>query len=89
MCGKGVFETPQLAEKGGVQMRRGGLWVCSSAWCEKGIMRRFSKKNALWVGEEIKERAVCTSLNSQTPGGSVSNNFSEFVNTSIHILVKN
>ena len=56
MCGKGVFETPQLAEKGGVQMRRGGLWVCSSAWCEKGVMRRLYK-SALRACGEIKERA--------------------------------
>ena len=38
------FETPQLSEKGGVQMRKGGVWVYSSAWYEEGIMRRLCKK---------------------------------------------
>ena len=42
--------------KGGVQRRRGGLWVSSSAWCEKGMMRKLCK-NALRVFKEIKERA--------------------------------
>ena len=37
-------------------MRRGGLWVSSSAWCEKGMMRKLCK-NALRVFREIKERA--------------------------------
>ena len=50
-CERGVFETRFLWEKGGEQMRRGGLWVCSSAWCEKGIMRRLYK-TALRVGGE-------------------------------------
>ena len=37
-------------------MSRGGLWVCSSTWCEKGTMGRLCK-NTLRVFEEIKERA--------------------------------
>ena len=32
-----------------------GLWVCSSAWCEKDITRKLCK-NPLKVCEEIKER---------------------------------
>ena len=43
-------------EKGGVQMTRVGLWVFSSAWCEKGIMRRL-RKNTLMVDGEVKGRA--------------------------------
>ena len=45
-----------MCEKGGVQMGRGGLWVSSSAWCEKGVMRKLCK-NALRVFREIEERA--------------------------------
>ena len=37
-------------------MKRGGLWVFSRAWCEKGIMRKLCK-NALRVFREIKKRA--------------------------------
>ena len=37
-------------------MRRGGLWVSSSAWCEKGMMTKLCK-NVLRVFREIKERA--------------------------------
>ena len=37
-------------------MRRGGLWVSSSAWCEKGMMRKLCKK-ALRAFREIKVRA--------------------------------
>ena len=37
-------------------MRRGGLWVSSSAWCEKGMMMKLCN-NALRVFREIKERA--------------------------------
>ena len=33
-----------------------GLWVCSSAWCEKDITRKL-RKNPLKVCEESKERA--------------------------------
>ena len=40
----------------GVQMKRGGLWVLSSAWYEKGMMRK-SCKNALRVFKEIKDTA--------------------------------
>ena len=61
------FGTPWLCEKGGVQMTRGGLWVCSSAWWEKGIMRRFCK-NALWVFGEFKERA-CVHRGQPKPRG--------------------
>ena len=52
-----------------MQMRTGGLWVCtgSSAWCEKGIMRSLSK-NALRVGGKLRKEPVCTFLVSQTPG---------------------
>ena len=42
---KGFFEAP-----GGV------LWVCSGAWCEKGVTRRLCK-NAIKVCGEMKERA--------------------------------
>ena len=37
-------------------MMRGGLWVSSSAWCEKGMMRKLYK-NSLWLFREIKDRA--------------------------------
>ena len=37
-------------------MKRGGLWVSSSTWCEKGMMRKL-RKNALRVFREIEERA--------------------------------
>ena len=37
-------------------MRRGGLWVFSSAWRDKGMMRIVCQ-NALRVFREIKERA--------------------------------
>ena len=37
-------------------MRRGGLWVSSSVWCEKGMMKKLGK-NALRVFREVKERA--------------------------------
>ena len=37
-------------------MRRGGLWVFSSAWREKGMMRKLCK-NTSRVFREIKERA--------------------------------
>ena len=62
------FGAPWLCEKGGVQMTRGGLWVCSSAWCEKGIMRRFCK-NASRVFGEFKERACVHSFGSAEPLG--------------------
>ena len=39
-------------------MRRGGLWVSSSAWCEKSMVRILCK-NALRVFRERKE-PVCT-----------------------------
>ena len=39
-----------------MQMRRGELWVSSSAWCEKGMMRK-PYKNALRICRVIKERA--------------------------------
>ena len=52
-----------------VQLRRGGLWVCSSARCEKGIMRRLCK-SALRVGGEIKERACMHSFRLAKPLGS-------------------
>ena len=40
-------------------MRRGGLWVCSSAWCGKGHRPNEEiVQNAVRVGGEIKER-VC------------------------------
>ena len=44
-----------------MQTKRGGLWVCSSAWCEKGVMRRL-RKNALRVCGEMKERACVHSF---------------------------
>ena len=45
MCVKRVyFRTPWWCEKGGVEMKRGGLYVPSSTWCEKGMMRKLSKK---------------------------------------------
>ena len=51
------FETPWLRDKGGLQMRRGGLWVCSSAWCGKGHRPNEEiVQNAVRVGGEIKER---------------------------------
>ena len=57
MCVKRVyFGTPGWCEKGGVQMRRGGSWVSSSTWGEKGTMRKLCK-NALRVFKEIEERA--------------------------------
>ena len=62
------FGPPWLCEKGGVQMMRGGLWVCSSTWCEKGIMRRFCK-NALRVFGKIKESACVHSFGSAKPLG--------------------
>ena len=37
-------------------MGRGGLWVSSRAWCEKGMVRKLCK-NALRVFREIKETA--------------------------------
>ena len=37
-------------------MTRGGLWVFSSAWREKGMMRKLCR-NALRVFREIKEIA--------------------------------
>ena len=37
-------------------MRRGGLWVSSSAWREKDMVKKLYKK-ALRVFREIKERA--------------------------------
>ena len=39
-----------------MQMRRSGLWVFSSAWREKDMMRKLCK-NALRVFREIKEGA--------------------------------
>ena len=48
-------------------MRRGGLWVCSSAWCEMGVMR-ILYKSALRACGEIKERAYVHFLNNLTPG---------------------
>ena len=59
------FETPWLREKSGVQTRRVGLWVCSSAWCEKGVMRRLCN-NALWRNKGKSLSALF--LVSQTPG---------------------
>ena len=42
-------------------MRRNELWVCSSACCEKSLMRRLCK-NAFRVGWKIKERACVHSF---------------------------
>ena len=57
-CEKDVFRNTMVTEKGwnwgGMQIRRGGLWVCNSAWCEKGKMRRLCK-NALRGGGVVKE----------------------------------
>ena len=50
---------PRGNNKGRVQMRRDELWVCSSAWCEKGIIRRLPKKR---VGGETEERACVHSF---------------------------
>ena len=47
-------------------MRRGGLWVLSSTWCEKGMMRILCK-NALRVFREIKERACVHCFASPNP----------------------
>ena len=44
-----------------MQTRRVELWVCSSAWCEKGVMRRLCK-TALRICGEIKERACVRSF---------------------------
>ena len=62
----GVFRNTMILR---VHLRRGGLWVCSSAWCEKGIMRRLCK-SALRVGGEIKERACVHSFWLTKPLGS-------------------
>ena len=53
-------------------MKRGGLWVpvCSSGWCEKGVMRRLCK-DTLRVGGEIKERACMHSFWVAKPMGSL------------------
>ena len=47
-------------------MTRVGLWVFSSTWCEKGIMRRL-RKNILMVGGEVKGRACVRSLSLAKP----------------------
>ena len=51
------FGTHGWCEKDGLQMRSGGLWVCSSSWCGKGMMGRLCK-NTLRAYGVIKER-VC------------------------------
>ena len=57
-----------IVGKGWSDHDKSGLWVCSSAWCKKGIMRRLPK-NALRVGGEIKERAcmLCTLVGYPNP----------------------
>ena len=72
------FETPWLWKKGGVQVRRVRFWVWSSAWCEKGVMRRFCK-NALRVCGEIKERACVQSFWLAKLLGKISNDESGFL----------
>ena len=79
MCVKRVyFGAPWWCEKGVVQMRRGGLWVSSSAWWEKGMMRKLFK-NALRVFREIKERASVHCFCLAKPLGLHHSNFVGFV----------
>ena len=52
-----------MRDKSGLQMRRGGLWVCSSAWCGKGHRPNEEiVQNAVRVVGEIKERVCVHSL---------------------------
>ena len=49
-----------MNEKGCVKVGRGGLWVCSSAWCEKGITKRFCKNASRVSVKILRKEPVCT-----------------------------